>query len=181
MSEMTGQIREKTEKAERILVGIGEKFGFTKEPETVRQAYEALAALLKGKDYFVITLSEDDGILEAGLAQERIVRPLAAEEAEDNAAEGKTGQRPSMWPAYMDWLQGTLHRKLLVLELGVCLTHPNLIRFPFEKAVFYNQKAELIRVHAALSQLPAELNGRGISIAMDAAALLAGGGDKAEG
>lgn len=179
MSEMTERIREKTEKAERILVGIGEKFGSAKEPETIRRAYEGLAALLKGKDYFIITLCGDDRILEAGLAQDRIVRPLAAEEAQTGAAEGKTGERPSMWSAYMDWLQGTLHRKLLVLEFGVGLTCPNLIRFPFEKAVFYNQKAELIRVHASLSQLPVELNGRGISVATDATALLAGD-DRAE-
>ena len=73
------------------------------------------------------------------------------------------GYLPS-WKTYTTWLSGTLHRKLCVLELGVSFAHPSVIRFPFEKTVFFNQKASLLRVHPTLCQLPRELEGRGMAI-----------------
>ncbi len=75
--------------------------------------------------------------------------------------EGYLGQ----WAAYTKWLQGTLHRRLCILELGVGLTFPQIVRFPFEKIAFFNQKAYFYRIHSKLYQLAQELNGRGISIA----------------
>ena len=64
---------------------------------------------------------------------------------------------------YMKWLQGTLNRKLCVLELGVSLKFPTVIRFPFEKTAFFNRKAQFIRVHEKLYQLSEELADKGIS------------------
>jgi len=72
------------------------------------------------------------------------------------------------WERYMKWLQGTLNRNLLVLELGVGLDFPTVIRWPFEKAVFYNQKAFLCRVHEKLYQLTKELSGKGCGISQNA-------------
>lgn len=67
------------------------------------------------------------------------------------------------WAIYTKWLQGTLNRKLCVLEFGVSLKFPSVIRFPFEKIAFFNQKAEFIRVHEKLYQLSEELGGKGFS------------------
>lgn len=69
------------------------------------------------------------------------------------------------WSEYTKWLQGTVNKKLCVLELGVGLEYPTIIRFPFEKIVFYNQKAFLYRVHPSLYQLGEEIadKGRGIN------------------
>ena len=72
------------------------------------------------------------------------------------------------WSLYRRWLQGTINRKVVLLELGVGLEFPSVIRWPFEKIAFYNQKATLIRVHEKLYQLPEDLSGRGISVALDA-------------
>lgn len=72
------------------------------------------------------------------------------------------------WQIYTKWLQGTLNRQLCILELGVSLNYPSVIRFPFEKIAFYNQKAEFIRVHEKLYQLSEELGGKGISQAENA-------------
>ena len=44
---------------------------------------------------------------------------------------------------------------------------PQIIRFPFEKVVFFNQKARLIRVHSRLYQMTEELKGKGFSVAQD--------------
>lgn len=67
------------------------------------------------------------------------------------------------WGIYTKWLQGTLNRKVCVLELGVSLKFPSVIRFPFEKVAFFNQKAEFIRVNEKLYQLSEELGEKGFS------------------
>lgn len=69
------------------------------------------------------------------------------------------------WNVYTRWLQGTVNKKLCVLELGVGMSYPGIIRFPFEKMVFYNQKAFLYRVHPRLCQLGEEIADRGRGIA----------------
>ncbi len=72
------------------------------------------------------------------------------------------------WENYTKWLQGTLNKKLCILELGVELNLPNIIRWPFEKVAFYNQKASFFRINASLYQMTEELSGKGVSIAMNA-------------
>lgn len=72
------------------------------------------------------------------------------------------------WTKYRSWLQGTVNKKLLIFELGVNLSYPSVIRLPFEKIAFYNQKATLIRVNEKLYQMSAELGEKGISIANNA-------------
>lgn len=64
------------------------------------------------------------------------------------------------WNRYTRWLTGTLNQELVVLELGVGFSKPGVIRFPFEKTVFFNQKAYLYRVHPVLPQITEELHGR---------------------
>lgn len=71
----------------------------------------------------------------------------------------------NQWNIYTKWLQGTLNKRLLVLELGVGIDYPSIIRFPFEKIAFYNNKASLYRVNENLYQLPPELSKKGNSIA----------------
>ena len=68
------------------------------------------------------------------------------------------------WSEYTKWLQGTVNKKLCVLELGVGLEYPTIIRFPFEKIVFYNQKAFLYRIHPKIYQLGEEIADRGLGI-----------------
>ncbi len=76
------------------------------------------------------------------------------------------------WHAYTKWLQRTVNRKVCVLELGVGMEYPTVIRFPFEKIVLYNQKARLYRVHSALWQIGGEISDRGCSVREDPADFL---------
>lgn len=69
------------------------------------------------------------------------------------------------WEVYSKWLQGTLNRKLCILELGVGVSYPTVIRWPFEKIAFLNQKSVFYRVHSKLYQLSEELKNNGTSIA----------------
>lgn len=81
----------------------------------------------------------------------------------------------SQWSKYKQWLQGTLNRELCVLELGAGMEYPMVIRFPFEKIVFFNQKASFFRVHSRLYQMTEELKGRGISVKADPVRFLLSG------
>ena len=156
----------KLETAEMVLVGIGEEFEAESNQMILSKAYENLAKLLTGKNYFVITTGKDDLIMQSGLKEDRIVQPLLFEE--------DSNQVPPMWDKYTKWLQGTLNRNVLILELGVGLKYPGVIRFPFEKAAYFNKKADFIRVHGRLYQMTEELGDKGISIAQNAVGFLAG-------
>ena len=68
------------------------------------------------------------------------------------------------WKLYTKWLAGSINRKLVILELGVGMQFPTVIRFPFEKVTFFNQKAKLFRVNGTLYQMTEELKEKGISI-----------------
>lgn len=68
------------------------------------------------------------------------------------------------WENYTSWLQRTLNRRLCVLELGVGMSYPTVIRWPFERIVFLNQKSNLVRVHSKLYQLTEEIQERGYKI-----------------
>lgn len=76
------------------------------------------------------------------------------------------------WGLYTKWLQGTLNRRLIVLELGVGMRFPSVIRWPFEKTAFFNRKAAFIRVHEKLYQITEELSERGYGISQNAIAWL---------
>ena len=69
------------------------------------------------------------------------------------------------WNVYTKWLQSTVNRRLCVLELGAGMNYPGIIRFPFEKMAYYNQKAFLYRVHPRLYQVGEEIVDRSSRIA----------------
>lgn len=69
------------------------------------------------------------------------------------------------WERYTKWLQGTVNRKLCILELGVGLSYPTVIRWPNEKIVTYNNKAYMFRIHEKLFQLSEGIGERAKSVA----------------
>ncbi len=71
----------------------------------------------------------------------------------------------SDWQRYTKWLQGSVNRKILVLELGVGMKYPGMIRMPFERVTFLNQKAKMYRIHENLYQVPENLGEKGVGIA----------------
>lgn len=74
----------------------------------------------------------------------------------------------SQWGSYTKWLQGTLNKRFLALELGEGFEQPSLFHWPFERIVYFNQKAQLIRVHKKLSQIGEELKERAQTVPMSA-------------
>lgn len=67
------------------------------------------------------------------------------------------------WNLYTAWLQKTLNRKFAVVDLGTGMQFPSIIRFPFEKVVFYNEKAFLLRVNESIFQIPEEIHEKAYS------------------
>lgn len=89
--------------------------------------------------------------------------------AENYLEEGYLNQ----WNLYGKWLQGTLNKKLCIIELGVGMQFPSVIRWPFEKTGYFNQKSFFYRVHENLYQITAELAERGEGICKNAVEFLA--------
>lgn len=216
---------------EMILIGIGEEFEekFTdlvveddlsniycdlkrkeyleKSRETKQDlAYKKLEQLIREKDYFIVTLCQDDKIYNTCLDREKIVAPCGSfsklqcsdvctdeiyslDDYRERIASQKTAYCPhcgkelvtnrinaakyseegylKQWGAYTKWLQGTLNKKLLIIELGVGLKFPSVIRWPFEKTCFINEKSRMIRVHNFLYQMTEEIKEKGIGIQED--------------
>ena len=72
------ELREEIKEANLVLVGLGEELSGASEV-----VYRALADLLMGKDYFIVSLSAGREELEAaGLLREQITVPLAGEKEE---------------------------------------------------------------------------------------------------
>lgn len=83
----------------------------------------------------------------------------------------ETGYK-TQWEKYKKWLQLTLNRKLCVIELGVGMNLPNVIRWPFEKIAFFNKKASFFRINETLYQLTEEIGEKGVSIEGNAKEIL---------
>ena len=85
--------------------------------------------------------------------------------AENYVEEGYLEQ----WGIYTKWLQGTVNRKVCILEIGVGMRFPTVIRWPFEKIAFFNQKASFFRVHSKLYQTTEEIKEKsyGIKASLD--------------
>ena len=68
------------------------------------------------------------------------------------------------WQVYTRWLAGTLNKELLILELGVGFGTPTVIRWPFEKTAFFNQKSHMYRINERFSQISQEISGRAVPV-----------------
>ena len=73
---------------------------------------------------------------------------------------------------FQNFLKTYHGKKLVILELGVGMELPQLIRFPFEKVAYFNQKSCLYRVHSHLYQMTEEIKERGYSVPMHPVTLL---------
>ncbi len=165
---MLEKIKNRIADADLVLVGIGMDFAPSKaKAEHMKRAYDLLGKWMEEKNYFVVTLMTDDLIYESTLKRERIVAPCGSQKAGNvvtNEDYDESIYLPQ-WEVYTKWLQHTLHKRLCVLELGCGFQFPSVIRFPFEKVVYFNKKASFVRVHPKLAQLTPEIKERSISVA----------------
>lgn len=141
------ELKKEVHDANLVLVGIGENISGDRDA-----FFRKLQEILCSKDYFIVTLGQREELEKAGLNPEQITAPMEA------------GETAESWEKYLHWLSFTLNQKLCVLELGVGFKYPDVIRFPFEKASYFNQKSRYIRINQQFPQLSAEIAERGVSI-----------------
>lgn len=141
------ELTEEIQSANLVLVGLGEELSGDMEG-----FYRGLEKVLRKKDYFIVTLQDRAGLEKAGFLPEQVTAPFAKGEPQDS------------WEKYMHWLGFTLNQKLCILELGVSFAKPDVIRFPFERTSYFNQKSRFIRMNESFPQLSAEIADRGVSI-----------------
>lgn len=71
------------------------------------------------------------------------------------------------WKIYLNWLQKTLNKKAVMLELGEDFKNPTVIRWPFEKNTLINQKAVLFRINEEFPQISEEIKDKAFCIKMN--------------
>ena len=153
IKELTG-LKEKIADAQKVLIGVGGEWKCGSDgdvPDKVRRAYQGLSFLLEGKDYDILTSQQNSVAESCGIPSDHLAAP-----ARDG--EGKS------WEAYQKWLSMTLNRSLLILELGEGFLNPALMRWPFEKIIYFNRKSRLYRINESFYQLPKEAEERGVSV-----------------
>ncbi|EET62520.1 hypothetical protein BRYFOR_05555 [Marvinbryantia formatexigens DSM 14469] len=161
------EIQKVIENADVVLIGIGDEFTEKKAAkEDIIKAYNILAKLVSGKPWFAVTVNTDDLIYESQLNKFFIVAPCGSEAAGNVVTMENYDESAYLpqWQFYRNWLASTIGKKLCILELGVGLAYPSVIRLPFEKTALLNQKATLVRVHSKLAQAPEELAERSICV-----------------
>ena len=99
-------------------------------------------------------------------------KPLVHNRIEEAGANYVEEGYLEQWKLYKKWLQGTVNRKVCILEIGVGMRYPSVIRFPFEKIVYFNQKASFYRIHSRLYQITEEIKEKSYGIPAKALELL---------
>ncbi|OUQ17233.1 hypothetical protein B5E84_10810 [Lachnoclostridium sp. An14] len=189
-NHITADLPARIRDAERVLVGLGTEWG-AGSGRDLKPAYEALAKLLEGKDYFIVTVNVDGQIYDSPLDGKRITAPCGnlhwyqcqAACTTDIWEEGEVadGKCPHCgaplipntieaehyieegylisWREYTAWLSRTLNRRLEVLELGagVRMRELQVLRWPLEKTVFFNNKAHMYRINETFPQISDEI------------------------
>ena len=142
--------------AEMVVIGIGEEWNAYLEKQEYQDLLAFYAPYLEKKNYFCITSSKKNDFSWGSLNPKRVVQPLLLE-AEKEEVE-------KQWDLYNKWLSATLNKKLMLIELGEGFLIPNLIRWPFEKVTFINQKSVLYRINGQLPQLPENISERAAAV-----------------
>ena len=83
-------------------------------------------------------------------------KPLAFNNVLCEKDYAESGYKPQ-WEKYTQWLQRTLNKKICLIELGVGMGLPSIIRWPFEKVAYYNEKADFFRINEQLYHMTKEL------------------------
>ena len=161
------QVADLISESDMVLLGFGDEFTRKKaDKQQIIAAYNQVKDLLENKPWFAVTVNTDDLIYESNLNPFFIVAPCGSEKA-GNVVTMKDYDESAylpQWTFYRNWLASTIGKKLCVLEMGVGMAYPSVIRMPFERTVLWNQKAHMIRIHSKLAQVPGEIADRSLCI-----------------
>lgn len=147
---------EKINDADAVLVGIGREFAVTKDNSAqIEKAYERLATILNGKNYFIVSENVDEQLENCGFNDKRIINVAKNSDSEEDEKK---------WNIYNSWLMAVLKKNLLIVELGVGFQAPNMIRWPFERVTFIGNNTTLIRIHHIFPQSDEKIKEKSLGI-----------------
>lgn len=167
-------------------------------------AYQNLKKLLLEKDYYIISLCDDDVIYEIFDDNDNVVTPCGGyrllqcgqhimSRDEVVIKDGKPicpicggnlsynniknenymeESYLSKFNDYKGWLQSTINKKLVILELGTDMRFPQVIRFAFDRLIKFNLKSKMYRVNKSLYMVDSSAEGRGIAVKCDSLELI---------
>lgn len=167
-------------------------------------AYQNLKKLLQEKDYYIISLCDDDVIYEIFDDNDNVVTPCGGyrllqcgqhimSRDEVVIKDGKPicpicggnlsynniknenymeESYLSKFNDYKGWLQSTINKKLVILELGTDMRFPQVIRFAFDRLIKFNLKSKMYRVNKSLYMVDSSAEGRGIAVKCDSLELI---------
>lgn len=167
-------------------------------------AYQNLKKLLQEKDYYIISLCDDDVIYEIFDDNDNVVTPCGGyrflqcgqhimSRDEVVIKDGKPicpicggnlsynniknenymeESYLSKFNDYKGWLQSTINKKLVILELGTDMRFPQVIRFAFDRLIKFNLKSKMYRVNKSLYMVDSSAEGRGIAVKCDSLELV---------
>ena len=72
-----------------------------------------------------------------------------------------------MCDLYEEFIKKKEKKKVLLLEFGVGYNTPGIIRYPFESMVYHHPKFHLVRFNNRYSDIPEEIENRGVSVSED--------------
>ena len=154
------ELKDAISESDLVLIGLGDEFNTFDDNSKVLNAYNAIAKEIADKNYFVVSLCEDELIFDSDFDKEKITAPYSTYTSKNL----KDDEEDPQWGKYMLWLSCTLNKKLLIIEIGASVLNPHIMRWPFEKTVELNNKAKLIRVNSVMPNVPAEISDKCISI-----------------
>ena len=168
------------------------------EKEERIHLFNQLYDVIGNKNYFLITTNTDDCIYDSKFEADKIVAPCGSNfrwqckaacckdiwdkkiekcpHCQGEVVQNIWKNQPyveegylKQWSVYTRWLQQTVNKKLVILELGENFETPSVMRWPFEKITYINEKAYFVRVGEKFSQLTEEISNknRAVSIAMN--------------
>lgn len=165
-SEIRKKINRIIDDSDFILAGVGEEldasYAGEDDQRKIRDAYDDMVRMFRGKPYFVLTQNPDHLIFESKITSLFISAPYCTRPPEYPDQE-------KQWNSYLNWLGSAPSKKACLMLLGVGIMQPQLIRWPFEKTAKIAQKSHLITVHHSLAFLPEGLDGRGTAVRENAA------------
>ncbi len=146
------QFYEKLNDSERVLIGFGEAMKNVSE-----EGFKKLSELLKDKNYFILYMEDDRGLVAKYFDTERIAVAtdidLEAEKSEEIIR-------------YTKWLSMTMNKKLLIMEMGASFLNPTALRWPLERITFLNDKAFFYRINGKLPQVAEEVASKSVPVSM---------------
>lgn len=152
----------KYQDSDMVLIGIGDELSTYMKKKEYAELLQFYIPYLEKKNYFCITSSTEKEFFWGELNTKRIVQPALCEARDDEQEEKSTIEK--QWDFYNKWLSATLNKKLMLVELGEGFKVPNLIRWPFERVAFINQKSSMFRINGKFPQISENIAERAVSV-----------------